>query len=90
MKFLKYWAIIALLCVVSAVSFYGGREYESYYYNFDSLFEAHQKLKERNNKLEFYYKSTEKLLDKLEDLYNWVDAVDDEDYYEAVAELKKG
>ena len=36
----------------------------------------------------YYYKSTEKLLDKLEDLYNWVDAVDDEDYYEAVTELR--
>ena len=42
----------------------------------------------RINKFEYYYNSTEKLLDKLEDLYNWVDAVDDEDYYEAVSRLK--
>jgi len=42
----------------------------------------------RMSKFEYYYNSTEKLLDKLEDLYNWVDAVDDENYYEAVAELK--
>ena len=32
MKFLKTWAIAALLCVVSAVSFYGGRYYEYSYF----------------------------------------------------------
>ena len=84
----KILSIVVLLITSNVVSFYVGREYESYYYNFDSLFEAHQKLKERNNKLEYYYNSTEKLLDKLEDLYNWVDAVDDEDYYDAVSGLK--
>ena len=88
MKKMYLLAAILLLLATNVVSFYVGREYEAYYYNFDSLFDAHQKLKERNNKLEFYYKSSEKLQDKLEDLYNWVDAVDDEDYYEAVSELK--
>lgn len=41
---LKIWAA-ALLCGVSAVSFCGGIAFESYYYNVDSLFEAHQKLR---------------------------------------------
>lgn len=31
MKFLKVWAIVALLCGVSAVSFTLGRDYESQY-----------------------------------------------------------
>ena len=46
MKFLKIWAAVALLIAVSAVSFYAGREYESYYYNVDNLFEVHQELKD--------------------------------------------
>lgn len=46
MRYLKISAAVALLCVVSAVSFYGGREYESYYYNMDNLFEVHQQLKD--------------------------------------------
>ena len=31
MKALKLWAIVALLCIVSAVSFYAGRDYEAIY-----------------------------------------------------------
>lgn len=31
MKALKLWAIVALLCIVSAVSFYAGRGYEASY-----------------------------------------------------------
>lgn len=50
MKFLKIWAAVALLCGVSAVSFYGGREYEAYYYNIDNLFEVHQELRALNTK----------------------------------------
>lgn len=32
MKYLKYWAAAALLCAVSAVSFWAGRDYEYKYY----------------------------------------------------------
>lgn len=37
----------------------------------------------RVDKYQYYYKSTEALLDTLEMHYNWVDAVDAENYYEA-------
>ena len=35
-----------------------------------------------------YYKASEHLLDDLEQQYNWVDAVDSEEYYEAVDNIK--
>lgn len=41
------------------------------------------------HKYDNYYHATEELLDTLEDRYNWVDAYDPEDYYEAVDNLKK-
>ena len=43
---LKYLAAVALLLAGCAVSFYSGREYESYYYNVDNLFQVHQQLKD--------------------------------------------
>lgn len=46
MKFLKIWAAAAILCGVSAVSFMEGRQYESYYYNYEDLFKTHQELKD--------------------------------------------
>lgn len=38
---------------------------------------------------EGYYKSTEALLDTLEDHYNWVDACDPQDYYMSKEILNK-
>lgn len=35
----------------------------------------------------YYYKSTEALLDTLENEYNWVDAIDNYEYYDAVSKL---
>lgn len=46
MKFLKYWIYTAILCMISAISFCMGRNYESYYYNVDNLFEVNQQLKD--------------------------------------------
>ena len=37
----------------------------------------------------YYYKSTEALLDTLENEYNWIDAIDNYEYYDAVDRLKK-
>lgn len=39
------------------------------------------------DKYQYYYKSTEALLDTLENHYNWVDAIDNDVYYSAVGEL---
>lgn len=36
-----------------------------------------------------YYEATENLLDTLESHYNWVDAFDPYDYYEAVSNLPR-
>lgn len=36
-----------------------------------------------------YYEATENLLDTLENHYNWVDAFDPYEYYDAITELKK-
>ena len=36
-----------------------------------------------------YYKGAEELLDTLENHYNWVDAVDNYNYYDAVSKLNK-
>lgn len=46
MKTNKIVAAVAFLCGISAVSFCVGREYESYYYSVDNLFEVHQELKD--------------------------------------------
>lgn len=35
-----------------------------------------------------YYVATEEFLDELDKHYDWVDAFDPEDYYEAVSKLK--
>ena len=35
-----------------------------------------------------HYKASEHLLDDLEQQYNWVDAIDSEEYYEAVENIK--
>ena len=40
------------------------------------------------DKYYYYYKSTEALLDTLENKYNWVDAVDNYEYYDAVSQLR--
>lgn len=42
---------------------------------------------ERLNAHKEYYKATEDLLDTLENHYNWVDAFDPQDYYDAVDRL---
>lgn len=42
---------------------------------------------ERLNAHKEYYKATENLLDTLENHYNWVDAFDPQDYYDAVGRL---
>ena len=40
------------------------------------------------DKYHYYYKSTEALLDTLENEYNWVDAVDNYEYYDAASKLR--
>ena len=40
-------------------------------------------------KYQCYYKSTETLLDTLENEYNWIDAIDNYEYYDAVSKLNK-
>lgn len=40
------------------------------------------------DKYHYYYKSTEALLDTLENEYNWIDAIDNYEYYDAVSQLK--
>ena len=40
------------------------------------------------DKYHYYYKSTEALLDTLENEYNWIDAVDNYEYYDAVSQLR--
>ena len=42
---------------------------------------------ERLNAHKEYYKATENLLDTLDNQYNWVDAFDPQDYYDAVDRL---
>lgn len=37
----------------------------------------------------YYYKSTEALLDTLENEYNWIDAIDNYKYYDAASKLRK-
>ena len=41
------------------------------------------------DKYHYYYKSTEALLDTLENEYNWIDAIDNWEYYDAASKLKK-
>ena len=41
------------------------------------------------DKYHYYYKSTEALLDTLENEYNWVDAIDNWEYYDAASKLRK-
>ena len=36
-----------------------------------------------------YYKASEKLLDELDQHYDWVDAFDPQDYYDAASKLRK-
>ena len=40
------------------------------------------------DKYHYYYKSTEALLDTLENEYNWVDAIDNYEYYDAASKLR--
>lgn len=40
------------------------------------------------DKYQYYYKSTEALLDTLENEYNWIDAIDNYEYYDAVSQLR--
>lgn len=35
-----------------------------------------------------YYKGAEALLDTLENEYNWIDAIDNYEYYDAVSQLR--
>ena len=41
------------------------------------------------DKYHYYYKSTEALLDTLENEYNWIDAIDNYEYYDAASKLRK-
>jgi hypothetical protein len=41
------------------------------------------------DKYHYYYKSTEALLDTLENEYNWIDAIDNYEYYDAASKLNK-
>ena len=40
------------------------------------------------DKYHYYYKSTEALLDTLENEYNWIDAIDNYEYYDAASKLR--
>jgi hypothetical protein len=40
------------------------------------------------DKYQYYYKSTEALLDTLENEYNWIDAIDNYEYYDAASKLR--
>jgi len=40
------------------------------------------------DKYYYYYKSTEALLDTLENEYNWIDAIDNYEYYDAASKLR--
>ena len=40
------------------------------------------------SKYHYYYKSTEALLDTLENEYNWIDAIDNYEYYDAASKLR--
>lgn len=40
------------------------------------------------DKYHYYYKSTEALLDTLENEYNWIDAIDNYAYYDAASKLR--
>ena len=40
------------------------------------------------DKYHYYYKSTEALLDILENEYNWIDAIDNYEYYDAASKLR--
>ena len=42
---------------------------------------------EQVNAYHAYYKGAEELLDTLENHYNWIDAIDNDAYYDAVSEL---
>lgn len=41
------------------------------------------------DKYHYYYKSTEALLDTLENEYNWIDAIDSYEYYDAASKLRQ-
>ena len=41
----------------------------------------------RIQQYEAYYQGAEELLDTLENHYNWIDAIDNESYYDAVDKL---
>lgn len=41
------------------------------------------------DKYHYYYKSTEALLDTLENEYNWIDATDNYEYYDTASKLRE-
>ena len=41
------------------------------------------------DKYHYYYESTEALLDTLENEYNWIDAIDSYEYYDAASKLRR-
>ena len=43
---------------------------------------------ERKTLLENYYAGAEELLDTLENHYNWIDAIDNYEYYDAASKLR--
>ena len=52
-----------------------------------TVLETVRELKKENDLLKNYYLGAEELLDTLENHYNWVDAIDNEAYYDAVDKL---
>lgn len=46
-------------------------------------------MSDKISRLENYYEAAENLLDTLENNYNWVDAFDPYDYYEAIENLRR-
>ena len=52
-----------------------------------TVLETVRELKKETALLKNYYLGAEELLDTLENHYNWVDAIDNEAYYDAVDKL---
>ena len=92
MSRLKIIAAVVLLLATNAVSFWSGREYESYYYNFDNLFEVHQELKDSCGK---HYEAACLQADFIRHLMDWdfnqtgpsIGAEIEESYYEWFQDL---
>lgn len=95
MKAIKILISAFIIVIVSAVSFYSGREYEAYYYNFDSLYVAHQELKDSCQK---HYEAACLQADFIRSLMDWdfnqtgpsIGSEIEESYYEWFQDLELG